>query len=219
MNELETQSKKWNQVYSQTSPEELPWFGLSFPEPVARYFSSLNEEERLLITGCGAGDVAYQLGSIGFQNVLGSDISPIAIERAKGRFPDFDFEAVATEHLDAHLPPASVNAFDWLNLHQVASVEGYLVALRAVSKALCVAWIRDSQDQDSGVSYVHGGSVHYHDPEKVRSVLEQGELSMVEQFAFNFESNPNAKVVRKHAGVGQIYRRRAGSPLSEARRP
>jgi len=210
VNDLDAECQKWNQVYAQTAPEELPWFGLRFPEPVERYLSELNEAERLLVTGCGAGDVAYGLRSIGFRNILGSDISPTAIERARCRFPELEFEPLPTEELGARLPRASVHAFDWLNLHQVSPVEAYLAALRTVSRTLCVAWIRDAEDRGFAASYVHGGHVHYHDPEVVRSLLEQGELRLVEQFAFSFESNPKAKLIRQHAGVGQIYRRRAG---------
>ena len=205
---LEADAAKWDKVYEQTEPEKLPWFGHIFPPQVDTYLSGLNQSDFMLVTGCGAGDTVKILQVKGFSNIKGTDISTSAIEIAKKRYPDLDFESIATEDLIASKELKDINVIDWLNLHQVQSIEGYLSSLGTISKNLFIAWIYDSNKESFADSYVHDGKVYYHNPEIVQKILQEKGLTLKEQFDFSFSSNSQAAIVREHKAIGQIYERK-----------
>ncbi len=205
---LDSESKKWNAVYEATEPENLPWFGHSFPNEVEDYLKSLDPNDMILVTGCGVGDIAKTLSVKGFTQIIGTDISLSAINKAKSRFPGIAFETIATEEISLREKFRNVNVLDWLNLHQVKDIDEYLQSLGILAKNLCIVWIADSKDKSSAKSYVHSGNVYYHDASKVRVILESQGLILKSDFSFSFSSNPNAKVIRQHTAIGQIYERR-----------
>jgi predicted TPR repeat methyltransferase len=200
------EQEKWDKVYTQTEPELLPWFGHSFPAKVEDYLSALNRSDQLLVTGCGVGDVVKGLQVKGFNNIKGTDISKVAIERAQIRFPGLNFETIPTEEL-ASRGYKDVNTFDWLNLHQVKEVQKYLSSLGSISKSICLVWIYESNEQKFAQSYVHDGHVYYHSPEEVKKVLISYNLNLKKEFSFSFIGNPNGKIVREHKAICNIYER------------
>lgn len=195
---------KWNKVYEK-EPEQLPWFGIDLPPEVERYLSGLDPDDLILVTGCGLGDVAKTLATKGFTQVLGTDISEVAIKKAKVRFPSLAFQTIATEEIPTLKKLRDVNVLDWLNLHQSSVIAGYIHALGKVAKNLCVVWIYDSSKDVFAKSYVHGGNIYYHKPTQVEKLLKEDGLVLGKQFNFKFTTNLQAGVVRRHNAVGQIY--------------
>ncbi len=202
---LKGEQNRWNTVYNK-NPEELPWFGLAFPKQVETYLSQLNKSSLILIPGCGFGDTVNKVLSLGFKNVLGTDISEKAIEMAQKRFPGVPFKVTRTEDLQSLIKSHSANVFDWLNMHQVADIKEYLQSLGGISNNLCLVWICESDKSGTPVkSYVHEGNIYYHDPASVQEILLQIGLSLKEQFTFTFTTNPLSGVVREHQAIGHIY--------------
>lgn len=200
MGETEEQKSRWDNVYGK-EPGLLPWFGIDFPKEVTEYLIDLNKKERIYITGCGCGDVVKRVSLMGFEDVIGTDISEKAIEISKKRFPDLHFKAIATELLPAQ---DCSNALDWLNLHQIENIKDYLFALGKISKKLCLVWI-GGEKNTKAKSYVHEGFVYFHDPSEVEVVLREVGLVLIKQFVFNFTTNPSAGSIRTHGAIGQIY--------------
>lgn len=69
---------------------------------------------RALVVGCGLGDDAEHVASLGFRTVA-FDIAPTAIRGARARFPDSAVEYVVADLLDA--PPEWREAFDLVVEH------------------------------------------------------------------------------------------------------
>ena len=201
--DLNSESAKWNKVYSE-KPENLPWFGVSFPSEVQDFLSVLDQDDFLLVTGCGSGDTANALKSKGFTQISGTDISQTAIKIAKEKYSGITFETLATEEIPLREKIRNVNTIDWLNLHQVQHSERYLQALATVSKNLCIVWIYDPKEKKTVKSYVHQGDITMHDPKMVQEIIEVGGLKLKKQFDFSFTTNPNNEV-HEHKAVGQIY--------------
>jgi SAM-dependent methyltransferase len=66
---------------------------------------------RALVVGCGLGDDAEHVASLGFHTIA-FDIAPTAIRGARRRFPDTAVEYVVADLLDR--PPAWRRAFDFV---------------------------------------------------------------------------------------------------------
>ncbi len=205
---LTPEQEKWNKVYRETIAENLPWFGIDIPDEIIGFLSNLNKKELILITGCGAGDFAKKMSESGFSNLLATDVSSVAIEKAKERFPDLNFRNISTEDICNDESIKNVNVIDWLNLHQISSPEGYLNSLGKISKNLYIVWIHDSDDSKSAKSYVHEGNIYYHSPILVKNILEKNGLSLKQETRSSFKNNSNVKESHIHNAIGQIYDRK-----------
>jgi SAM-dependent methyltransferase len=200
-------ASEWDGLYETHKPEELPWYGIPFPEEVTGYLDSLDKDKTVLVTGCGAGDAAHRLKGLGLRRVIGTDISGVAIERARKRFPGIEFRAVATEDLEME-GYRNVNVLDWLNLHQIdpGSLEGYLGSLVSICSSIMITYIYEIEKGESRPSYVrYGRGVHNHPPERVSKIL--GSLRKVKEFGFSFDTNPGFGPVHHHDAVGLVFSR------------
>ncbi len=204
---MNKEATKWDKVYDK-APEELPWFGLSFPPQVEGYLSGLDKTKLVLVTGCGAGDVVKRIEVKGFKQMIGTDISAKAIERAKSRFPGILCMVAATEELPIHNKLNGANVIDWLNLHQVQNIAAYIYSIGETAENVCIAWICDSNQQAFAKSYVHDGNIYYHDPKSVEKLFTEKDMTLKEQFDFSFNTNPAAGDMQVHKAIGQIYAKR-----------
>ena len=196
---------QWNKIYDEMPPDALPWYGLAFPEEINDYLATLDKSRLMLVPGCGNGNTVDRLRQSGYQNLIGTDISPSAIRNARSRFKGIDFSVMATQDLSDYFQGGSANVFDWLNLHQIdpKNLESYLNSLGSVSNALIIAWICDEGEQRP--SYMAQASIVYnHSPEHVERILS-GVMTRTTEFKFSFSTNPKAKEERTHHAVGQIY--------------
>jgi ubiquinone/menaquinone biosynthesis C-methylase UbiE len=86
------------------APDPLP--GYDVPRRRAFLVAHLRPGDRLLDLGCGEGDFAAAAAAAGAGEVLGVDVSGVAVQRARRRHPELRFERVQ----DAL--PAADAAFD-----------------------------------------------------------------------------------------------------------
>ena len=202
---IDVEKTKWNEVYTR-NPEELPWFGLDIPVEVEDFLQQLNKGDLMVITGCGVGDTVKIVHTKGFKNVIGTDISSVAIEKAQKRFPGITFKVASTQEVGSKENIHDVNVFDWLNLHQISTdrLDTYLAGLTSIAKNLCLVWIYDSNEVESNKSYTHEGNIYYHNPVIVKKELKKKGLSIKKEFTFMFSTFFN-NVRREHVAVGQIY--------------
>lgn len=205
-NDSNSEVTKWDKVY-ENSPETLPWYGKQFPPEVNDFFTKLSKDAPVLVTGCGAGDTANSLKEKGFLSVYGTDISRKAIQVAKQRFSNVEFEVLPTQLVSREKKYDGVNVFDWLNMHQVSQddVVPYLQSLANISQNLCIVWIFERGKGVAQKSFVHEGSIYFHSPDTVKALLGS-KLTFVSEFEFSFSSNPQAKEARTFNAVGQVYK-------------
>jgi len=198
-----SQSEKWNEVYEDES-KILPWSSLSFSDIVERYLSLLDKEEYVLVTGCGIGDTANNLYLRGFNKVIGTDISEVAIQRAQKAFPSISFKTIPTEKLGVDLKLVNVNTIDWLNLHQIGpeSLSPYLLSLIGISKSICIAWIFH-EGEEKNKSYVHEGDIYFHSPAIILELFRMHGFKLVDEGKSDFVSSGVNKVM--HSIITQTY--------------
>ncbi len=198
-----SQLEKWNEVYEDES-KILPWTGLSFSSVAEKYLNLLDKKECILVTGCGIGDTANNLYLRGFNKVIGTDISDVAIQRAQKTFPYISFKTIPTEKLDDDLKLVNVNTIDWLNLHQVEpeSLRPYILSLIGVSRSVCIAWIFH-EGEEKNKSYVHEGNIYFHNPKILLDLFIKHGFKLVDDGKTDFISSGVNKV--KHCIITQTY--------------
>ncbi len=87
----------------------VPWAGLAPNPRLVRALSGAGGAGRAVVIGCGLGDDAEHVASLGFTTVT-FDVSPTAIAGAWRRFPRSAVEYVTADLLS--LPPSWAGAFD-----------------------------------------------------------------------------------------------------------
>jgi methyl halide transferase len=77
----------WNNRYE---AEQTGWDLKMVSPPLKAYIDQLtNKNLRILMPGCGSGHEARYLAEQGFQNVTVMDIAPLAVEKMKSQFSDY----------------------------------------------------------------------------------------------------------------------------------
>jgi cyclopropane fatty-acyl-phospholipid synthase-like methyltransferase len=76
----------WDKVYEKTAVEKLGWFEEN-AEPSLRLINQCNltNKAAILNAGTGASTLVDELLNLGFNNIIATDISPVAIEALKKR--------------------------------------------------------------------------------------------------------------------------------------
>jgi 2-polyprenyl-3-methyl-5-hydroxy-6-metoxy-1,4-benzoquinol methylase len=142
---------------AETSPEVLPWSDMRANSKLVTWTEDNNISgpgRRALVVGCGYGDDAEWLASLGFE-VLAFDISPTAISVARRRFPDSLVDYRVADVLN--LPDEWRRAFDLVfeaYTLQVLPGEPRAVAARqiaaTVKDALIIVARGRDEDDDPG---------------------------------------------------------------------
>jgi 2-polyprenyl-3-methyl-5-hydroxy-6-metoxy-1,4-benzoquinol methylase len=96
---------------AETGEATVPWADLAVNPLLVEWAvrNRVSGPGRAVIVGCGYGDDAQFVASLGF-DVTAFDVSPTAVERAKRRFPATPVSYVAADLLQ--LPPEWHEAFD-----------------------------------------------------------------------------------------------------------
>lgn len=178
----------WDKVYSKYSKSELPWHKLTPPKEILEKLSTFKKDETMLVPGCGTGESIEILRKMGFQEIIGTDISDIAVQKAKEIFPNIKFENTPTEEL--HKKISNTNTLDWLNLHQIPSedLHKYLKSLQEISNNLILTYIFEPEKGEIRDSYITGDKVYNYKPEKIIEILNKMKAEKV--LNFEFQINP-----------------------------
>ncbi|MGI9543840.1 MAG: class I SAM-dependent methyltransferase [Cyclobacteriaceae bacterium] len=85
---LDTKSH-WNKIYSKSETEKLGWYE-QIPEPSFRLIDQchLSKQARILNVGAGATTLVDELIKRGYQQLIATDISEVALENLKARIED-----------------------------------------------------------------------------------------------------------------------------------
>ncbi len=189
----------WNHVYSENDATLLPWYNHKIHDTVSSYLSRINPSTDTYVVGCGTGDTLQKLEEMGFSpnNLFGTDISDTAILKARDRYPQFSFKAIATQHLAESKD--DTNVFDWLNLHQIspADLPAYLNAIRDTASDYLVCYIYNTDAKERIRSYSKkAGYIYMHSPSSIKHHMSDFEIK--EECSFEIRSNNNAKVQRSN---------------------
>jgi SAM-dependent methyltransferase len=87
----------------------VPWANLAPNPGVVSALAGVTGDGRAIVVGCGLGDDAGHVASLGFATVA-FDVSPTAVTGARGRFPRSAVEYVTADLLSP--PPSWTGAFD-----------------------------------------------------------------------------------------------------------
>ncbi len=116
-------TEHFEQIYKGSRPEEIPWNSEQPPELLVELVESGKVKRgRALDLGCGLGNYAIWLASLGFE-VVGLDCSPTAIKKAKRNTKDKDIKCkflvgdVTGQWPDLGKPFDFV--YDWGLLHHI----------------------------------------------------------------------------------------------------
>ncbi|MDD3284523.1 MAG: methyltransferase domain-containing protein [Patescibacteria group bacterium] len=178
----------WNKVYSKHPSNQLPWFNIKIPKIIIANINKLDKNKKLLIPGCGTGETVKFIKNLGFNDIIGTDISSTAIKIAKKQFSNIVFYKIETEKLDQNRFLNS-NIFDWLNLHQISpkKLNKYLLTLQKISNFLIITYIFEPELGKVRNSYITEAKVYNHDPEKIIKILKG--LALKHRFNFVFSIN------------------------------
>ena len=171
------QSSWFNVVYEQAGGDErrVPWANL---EP-HRHFVEWAERvsldgrgKRALQVGCGLGDDAEELARLGFA-VTAFDISPIAIDWCRRRFPDSPVDYQVADLFN--LPTAWRSSFDFvLEINTLQALPRQLLGQAIERVASCVA-------PDGSLLVICWGANEPPDPKSMPLPLLRSELAQFEQ--------------------------------------
>lgn len=119
----ETIREQMEKIYSETSPADIPWNIESPPKALVELVESGQVQPcKTIDIGCGAGNYAVYLASVGF-DVTGVDISPsaIALAEANAKQKGVTCKFVAADVLGGFPEIAETFefAYDWSLLHHV----------------------------------------------------------------------------------------------------
>lgn len=202
--------KVWDEVYQRISAHKLPWHGLPFLSKVESFIKRVDKTNLIIVPGCGIGETVEQLVANGHKNVIGTDISSVAIAKAQTRFPAGRFYCMPTEELAQRAEFRNAKVIDWINLHQISpdNLQDYLTSLENISSSLFIAYFYDSARPDSQRSIVTGELVYNHNPALITRLLNNMQKTSESVFHTGINKkfeNPN----QKWRTVAQVYKKRA----------
>lgn len=179
----------WDEVYQRTDVSRLPWHGIPFIDKVKHFLNGIDKSSLIIVPGCGVGDTVDQLRTNGYENVIGTDISSVAIAKAQERFHHSRFYCVPTEALSKRDDFRNAHVIDWLNLHQISprDLPAYLVSLETISSSLFLVYFYDSKRAYSQKSMITGEFVYNHNPDLITRLLR--DLKKTREFVFYTDVN------------------------------
>ena len=123
LSEQDTILDQMEKIYSQTPPEEIPWNIESPPKALVELIESGQVQPcKTIDMGCGAGNYAIYLASVGF-DMTGVDVSPsaIALAEANAKKKGVTCRFVAADVLGGleEIAETFDFAYDWSVLHHV----------------------------------------------------------------------------------------------------
>lgn len=78
--------KHWNEIYTNTTENKLGWYENDLSPTLKLLFATnLSSDARILNVGVGSSTLIDELIKLGYQNLIASDISNIALENLKNR--------------------------------------------------------------------------------------------------------------------------------------
>jgi methyl halide transferase len=90
----------WNKRYE---AEQTGWDLKAVSPPLKAYIDQLTDKDlRILIPGCGSGYEAEYLANQGFQHITVVDIAPLAVEKMKNHFADYQNINIFCEDFFTH---------------------------------------------------------------------------------------------------------------------
>lgn len=126
--------RDWDTLYKEEKVEDLPWYYEKLDMDLEKEIKRIGKTEgKFLDLGTGPGTQAEEISKIGF-DVIGTDISKTAVEKASKRFPNVHF--MVDNILRTNLQADSFDyVFDRGCFHTLAP-ESRLEYVKAVSKIL-----------------------------------------------------------------------------------
>ncbi len=170
---------------------DLPWTNLNLPADIKDSLQSIPKDMPLLFSGCGRGELAGETYSLGYHDIVCTDISEAAIRRVRRDYPSLESYAVPTEEL-SHTGWKNKTTFDLHNLHQVSpeGLEAYLDDIQSVSEKIIISWIYEPNRGRSVKSDIDElGMIHHHSPNDVIRGL--GDFYLKKQFSYKYQGNPS----------------------------
>ncbi len=80
---MKESNERFNRIYSEQPPENIPWNALSLPIAIKELITNkIVETCKAIDIGCGLGNYIRELAKVGFE-MTGVDFSNVAIEKAK----------------------------------------------------------------------------------------------------------------------------------------
>tara|TARA_R110001583_G_scaffold47611_1_gene149051 strand:+ start:6378 stop:7016 length:639 start_codon:yes stop_codon:yes gene_type:complete len=131
--------QRFNQIYSEQSPEIIPWNTLGLPITIKELITKkIVKACKAIDIGCGLGNYSRELAKVGFE-MTGVDFSNVAIEKAEklANKDNLSIEFLVadfTQELKLNLPEFEF-AFDYGLLHHVFPEDREIYA-RNVAKLL-----------------------------------------------------------------------------------
>ena len=80
---MKKSNQRFNQIYSNQSPEDIPWNALDLPIAIKELITNkIVKVCKAIDIGCGLGNYSRELAKVGFE-MTGVDFSNVAIEKAE----------------------------------------------------------------------------------------------------------------------------------------
>ncbi|WP_372643842.1 class I SAM-dependent methyltransferase [Ancylomarina sp.] len=136
---MKESNERFNRIYSEQSPENIPWNALSLPIAIKELITNkIVEACKAIDIGCGFGNYSRELAKVGFE-MTGVDFSNVAIEKAKklANKDNLSIEFLVadfTQKLNINLSEFNF-AFDYGLLHHIFPQDRKMYA-RNVAKLL-----------------------------------------------------------------------------------
>jgi SAM-dependent methyltransferase len=187
----------------------VPWANLApNPRVVSALAGLAAGRGRAIVVGCGLGDDAEHVGSLGFTTVA-FDVSPTAVARARRRFPGSGVQYVTADLLD--LPPSWAGSFDLV-------VEVFTIqVLTGTARRTAFARIAELVAPGGRLLVIAGARDEHDDPGAMPWPLTQAELEsfvhygLVKESIVDFIDNEDRGPVRRwrawftaHRSIDQV---------------
>jgi SAM-dependent methyltransferase len=186
----------------------VPWADLAPNRGVVSALTGVRGNGRAIVTGCGLGDDAEHVASLGFATVA-FDVSPTAVDAARRRFPR---SAVEYVHADLLSPPRSwAGAFDLV-------VEVFTVqVLTGAARRTAIARIAQLVAPGGRLLVIAGARDELDDPGMMPWPLTRTEIESFREHGLSDQSI--ADVLYKEEDWGLVRRWLAWFTRPEASRP
>jgi SAM-dependent methyltransferase len=187
---------------------EVPWADLAPNQGLVSALAGARGGGRAIVTGCGLGDDAEHVASLGFATVA-FDVSPTAVDAARRRFP-----CSAVEYVNADLlsPPRSwAGAFDLV-------VEVFTVqVLTGAARRTAFARIAQLVAPGGRLLVIAGARDEQGDPGQMPWPLTRAEIESFREYGLSDQSI--ADVLYREEDWGLVRRWLAWFTRPEASRP
>lgn len=183
----------WNKVYTRNKIEELGWYEKS-PEPSIQLINkcNLNKNASILNVGAGASTLVDELLSIGYNKIIASDLSSVALKKLKDRIGEKESSKVHWL-VDDLTFPVELNKLEQIDLwHDRAVLHffteekdslSYFSLLKKIVKQN--GFVIIAAFNLSGSPKCSGLPVHRYDENMLQEKLGSG-FELMESFNYNY---------------------------------